>query len=69
MFLSVAHGGRNVYHLKDDVERFADDALKSQSSGRDLLDLVNRYEPLRELRASVSILYYAHHSVLTFPST
>lgn len=69
MFVPVAHGGRNVYHLKDDVERFADEALKSQSSGRDLLDLVNRYESLREIRAIVSVSHCAHSHVLTFPST
>jgi len=56
----VSHGGRNVYHLKDDVERFADEALKTQSSGRDLLDLVNRYESLRDVRSSVSTSYCAH---------
>jgi len=69
MFAPVAHGGRNVYHLKDDVERFADEALKSQSSGRDLLDLVNRYESLREIRTTVSVSHYTRHGVLTFTST
>jgi hypothetical protein len=57
MFRSVAHGGRNIYYLKDDIERFADEALKIQSSGRDLLDLVNRYESLREIRSRVSVLH------------
>lgn len=58
VFVSVAHGGRNVYYLKDDIEKFADEALKIQSSGRDLLDLVNRSESSREARSSVSTLYY-----------
>ena len=65
----VAHGGRNVYYLKEDIERFADEALQIQSSGRDLLDLVNRSESLREVRGSVSALYCSHRSALTLTST
>ena len=69
MFDLVGHGGRNVYYLKEDVERFADEALTIQSSGRDLLDLVNRCESLREVRSSVSVLYSPHRNTLTFTST
>jgi hypothetical protein len=54
VFISVAHGGRNVYYLKEDVERFADEASTIRTSGRDLLDLANRCESLREVRSSVS---------------
>ena len=68
MFVSVAHGGRNVYYLKDDVERFADEALTIRSSGRDLLDLVNRRESLREVRSSVSELLSLQHCLLSFTS-
>jgi len=69
MSVLVAHRGRNVYYLKEDIERFADEALKIQSSGRDLLDLVNRCESLREVRSGVSVLYYLHHNALNFTST
>jgi hypothetical protein len=69
MSVLVGHGGRNVYYLKGDVERFADEALTIQSSGRDLLDLVNRCESLREVRSSVSALHSPHCNALTFTST
>jgi len=69
MFDLVGHGGRNVYYLKEDVERFADEALTIQSSGRDLLDLVNRCESLREVRGNVSVLHSPYCSALTFTST
>ncbi|KAF9646073.1 hypothetical protein BDM02DRAFT_3189139 [Thelephora ganbajun] len=52
IFMKVAHHGRNIYYLKEDIERFADEALKMQSSGRDLLDLVNRCESSREARSN-----------------
>ena len=68
MFVPVAHGGRNVYYLKEDVERFADEALTIRSSGRDLLDLVNRRESLREVRSSVSGLPSPQHCALSFTS-
>ena len=67
-FVSVAHGGRNVYYLKEDVERFADEASTIRNSGRDLLDLANRCESLREVRSSVSGLSSLHHCTLSFSS-
>lgn len=69
MSVLVAHRGRNVYYLKEDIERFADEALKIQSSGRDLLDLVNRCESSREIRSGVSVLYHPYRNALSFPST
>ena len=68
MFVSVAYGGRNVYYLKEDVERFADEASTIRTSGRDLLDLANKCESLREVRSSVSGLTSLHHSTLIVTS-